>query len=203
MLKLKRAGMLIFLLAFPALFFLFLRSCGTNHYDLPYFHPVTDANGQIAGSDTVYYQLSGPIGITPGGDTVQAEELDGKINVFLYGIPAAGTSSTRWETNRNRLLDVMSGEDDCQFLESESVTDTNTAPRVIRLKEPADSWKILLKLDKTPALGRTFSPNSSLILVDGARRIRGYYDLTDSDELDRAMAEIKILLYQKKVAAKN
>jgi hypothetical protein len=38
------------------------------------------------------------------------------------------------------------------------------------------------------------SPPSQSVLVDGQRRIRGYYDLRKRDEMDRLRVELKILL---------
>lgn len=39
-------------------------------------------------------------------------------------------------------------------------------------------------------------PDSSIVLTDHRNRIRGYYDGTDRDEVDRLIVEIKIILKQ-------
>jgi len=39
----------------------------------------------------------------------------------------------------------------------------------------------------------------SIVLVDEQRRIRGYYQGTSTKEIDRLVAEIKILLYSREV----
>jgi hypothetical protein len=39
-------------------------------------------------------------------------------------------------------------------------------------------------------------PDSAVTIVDNQNRIRGYYDATDRDEVDRLIVEIKIILKQ-------
>lgn len=207
--KLKRAGMLIILLAFPALFFIFLKTCGTNHYDLPYFHPVVEPSGEVSlkGQDTVYYQVSGVIGLGVADDTILSKVLDNKVNVF-FGVDPNAEKNTRWEIHQNRLIEKLSNETDVAYYERYSNTsnDFEFNPVITYVQEiegESTNWESIFKLNETSANGRTFLLHQTLILVDGQRRIRGYYNLADSDELDRALAEIKILLYQRKIAGKN
>lgn len=199
--------MLIVLLAFPAFFFLFLRGCGTNHYDLPYFYPLSDSAGNIVfeGADTVYYRVSGLLGFTPGGDTVTSDVLNGRVNAFYPGgsKPAEGDHMGE---EKSRLLERLEKEGDFQFLERAGweVQEDRSAPAVIRLTaaDSANPWEGILKIDQKNASGGTNHENSLLVLVDGERHIRGYYDLSDPEDFDRALAEIKILLYQKSLAEK-
>lgn len=204
----RKAGMLIVLLAFPAFFFLFLRTCGTNHYDLPYFHPVTDSDGHVTlnGADTVYYQVSGVLGITPGGDTVTSQSLEGKITAFYLGGGDDGAKESRLSEDKGRLLEILANEKDFQLLERTWDRDEEIgggpAPVKIRSGSSAESWEEVLKIGGKPGPAGTLYANSSLVLVDGEGYIRGYYDLSDTDDFDRALAEIKILSYQKKIAEK-
>jgi len=203
----KRAGMLLALLAAPAFFFLFLKTCGTNHYDLPYFHPLKDAAGHVIlkGSDTVYYQVSGVLGIAPDGDTITSAILEGHVNAFYLGPgnPEIGDRSTE---NRNRILDRLASEDTFQFIERVAQPDMKgyASPAVVTVKEASDlnRWEDLLKVGKKYGTNGTFYENSSLVLVDSERYIRGYFDLSDPDDFDRSIAEVKVLLYNKRLAEK-
>lgn len=203
----KKAGMLIILLAFPAFFFLFLKTCGTNHYDLPYYHPLLSDNEVILrGADTVYYQVSGILGVTSEGDTVSSDVLTDRVNVFfLKGQYDEG--ATAMERYKTRILDKLEHEEKCLFFEryrQGNGGDTGESRRVF-VQQPSENypgWEILLRIDENQNVGRTFSPNSSLILVDGKHHIRGYYDLTDPAEFDRVLAEIKVLLYQMEIAGR-
>ncbi len=206
MFNIKKAGMLIVLLAFPAFFFLFLKTCGTNHYDLPYFHPlpdsvVRDASGR---ADTAYYEVSGVLGITPDGDTVTSGVLSERITAFYPG----GSNPEKEEQLsevRNRLLEILAKEKDFQLLERTGSRPGEVRAGVIKVNAGPDStssWETILKTNENNGSSGTLYENSSLVLVDGKRHIRGYYDLLEADDFDRAVAEIKILLYQKKIAGK-
>lgn len=202
--KYKKAGMLIVLLALPAFFFLFLKLFGTNHYDLPYFHPVTDSAGQVRlnGADTVYYSIEGPLGLDYQGDTVFADLLEGQVTFFLIPDRSPGETVRRKEAEA-RFIGKFGGPDNVLFVGRKKKDDHPDAfPETVRwVDDTAGSipgWGEILKTD-IPGL-RTFSKDISLVLVDGKRHIRGYYDLSDQDEFDRAVAEGRILLYQKEIA---
>lgn len=207
MFNIKKAGMLIVLLAFPAFFFLFLRTCGTNHYDLPYFHPLADSADRVVvdGKDTVYYRVSGVLGITSAGDTVTADLLEGRVNAFYRGGDNPAMEAHLAE-ERTRLVERLAKEENFQFLERAGRENREDTPgaAVVRLAAAGDEsrWEDILKIDEKNNSSGTLYGNSSLVLVDGARHIRGYYDLSDPDDFDRALAEIKILLYQKKLVGK-
>ena len=204
MFDIRKAGMLIILLALPAFFFLFLRGCTTNHYDLPYFNPLTDSNGRILvdGVDTIYYRVSGVLGVTPGGDTVTSLSLSEKISVFYLDKGGSEHEKSHLAEDRKRLLQLLEKEKDFQLLERVAESPRpDREPAVIRLYrlKDSDSWERILKTNQNHNLDGTLSQISSLVLVDPKGYIRGYYDLADTDDFERAVAEIKVLLYQKKL----
>ncbi|ODS78661.1 MAG: hypothetical protein ABS46_16770 [Cytophagaceae bacterium SCN 52-12] len=204
----RKAGMLIVLLALPAFFFLFLRTCTTNHYGLPYFHPLTDSTGRVVinGQDTAYYQVYGVLGVTPGGDTINYRALIGKISAFYLGGGGDGEKKDRLSEDRKRLAEILGNEKDFQILEraEEGPGENGEGAGVIRVATGPglSSWENILKIDEKDSAEGTLYESSSLVLVDGERYIRGYYDLSDTEDFDRAVAEIKVLSYQKKIAGK-
>ncbi len=207
MFDIRKAGMLIVLLAFPAFFFLFLKTCGTNHYDLPYFHPLADSAGRVVlnGTDTAYYRVSGVLGVTPRGDTVTSGLLGDKISAFYLGGSHDPAGENRLsEDNKSRLLEILSGEKDFQLLEITGEQDAEVGAALIKIRSGSvpDRWEEVLKIDEKPGSEGTLYASSSLVLVDGEGYIRGYYDLSDTDDFDRAIAEIKVLSYQKRIAKK-
>lgn len=199
----KKAGLLILLLAFPAFFFVFLKFFGTNHYDLPYFHPKLDSlgNAVLTDGDTVYYQLDDFLGIRADDDSVSADILRNSINVFLFASEDAAETD-KLKGAIERLVGRLAGSKHAiQYivdsrLASVSFPEANIVIDNNRTEGSRLDWKQLFKMDTKDGTGRTFSAGSSLILVDGQRRVRGYYDIQDAEELDRAIAEIKILEYQ-------
>lgn len=207
MFDIRKAGMLIVLLAFPAFFFLFLKTCGTNHYDLPYFHPLADSAGRVVfdGTDTVYYQVSGVLGVTPRGDTVTSRLLKGKITAFYLGGSSDPVKDSRLSEDKSRLLEILSNEKDFQLLERTVEQDVEAGgPALIKIKSGSAPyrWEEILKIGEKPGPEGTLYAAGSLVLVDGQGYIRGYYDLSDTDDFDRAIAEIKVLSYQRKIAKK-
>ncbi|GAA4447305.1 hypothetical protein GCM10023091_41950 [Ravibacter arvi] len=208
--NIKKAGMLIVLLALPAFFFVFLKLFGSNHYDLPYFHPLRDPGNRVLmnGADTVYYALSEPLGRTGAGDTLTAGVLESHINLFLLPARLEGTGERRVaavERLEERLKDVA----DVQlFVLDTPGRDTLASAQfpglaVTSLQLSAPAWTTLLKLDNLSTVEGTLTHATSLVLVDGKRHIRGYYDVLNPDDFDRVLAEVKILAYQKKMAAKK
>ena len=115
MFNIRKAGMLIILLALPAFFFLFLKVLGTNHYDLPRFHPLRDAAGSIVTDhgDTAYYAITSPLGLDIGGDTVDAGVLDDHFTFFLTEPPVKGS---RYADAATRLFERVRRDEGVQFI---------------------------------------------------------------------------------------
>ncbi len=195
--------MLIVLLALPAFFFLFLKQFGVNHYDLPYFYPLTDSDGNVLfeGPDTAYYRIEESLGLDDQGDTVRADFLDDRVSFFFL------RSREREETVKqieaeNRIIEKLNHADEVVFLvDREWRGDVKASDRKIVSLAGGDDgafpWGRILKTESD--VSRTFSKNVSLVLVDGSRRIRGYYNISDPDDFDRAVAEARILIYQKEI----
>src|SRR5690606_36688003 len=158
----------------------------------------------LKGQDTVYYQVSGVIGLGVAADTILSKVLDNKVNVS-FGVDPNAEKNTRWEIHQNRLIEKLSNETDVAYYERYSNTsnDFEFNP-VISYVQDTEAESInresIFKLNETSANGRTILLHQPLILIDGQRRIRGHYYLADPDELDRGLAEIKITLYQRKIA---
>jgi protein SCO1/2 len=205
--RIRKAGMLMILLAFPAFFFLFLKFFGTNHYDLPYYYPQRDSKGSVlvVDGDTLYYQLNGVIGVlTDAADTVFSERLDKWNTAFILGGKDPSINE-RLRRISERLVERTVHLERTQFIISDSLWDGpfGDTSRVLRIASAVASenrLKELLKVDTIPADKETFLPKTSLVLVDGHRRIRGYYDLLDPQEFDRVIAEMKVLEHQDKVS---
>ncbi len=202
-------------LVFPVLIYLFLKVFTTNHYDLPYFVSLRDvANNAIVNpdGDTTFYQIQDFSLITADGSTISAASLQGKtVLVSTLSFPCADTC----KEVLSQLARVQSLHQDYPGFIILTLIEKNNAPLISSIKEVRESetgWQIAPLSDSTlnytlqtvfrlnekvPGL-KTISSQSRLSLVDGAGFIRGFYDTADPEEIDRLMAEIKILEHNRK-----
>jgi protein SCO1/2 len=210
--KIRKAGLLIVTLVIPALIFTFLKFFATNHYDLPYYHALRDDKGNvlIKDSDTTFYrpQIKGLKSLD--GSVLSNELFSGKVTVLSI-IPAVVDQVMRKEYAE--LERVYGLRTSIPYLELITATglwpfEGGDLPKVMGTK----GWQIALfsdtygvsdyyndlKLDTEVPGAKANRTENKLVLIDQSGYVRGYYDGADSEEIDRLMAEIKILDYEKK-----
>ena len=188
--KYVKAGLLIVTLVIPALVFGFLRFFTTNHYNIPYFHPVKNVAGQIQveRGDTVFYSLP----------DIGGYKFRDKLTVISYFEPNCVDSCEVMHDNLDRIYGLTEGIKDLNvMLVSDTIVDAS-------VRGWKDGWRSvkLVDQDRSSVLlwnyhdpGKTVVGNrdNRWILIDKEGRIRGYYNGASHDETDRLMAEIKIL----------
>ncbi|WP_377242235.1 hypothetical protein [Persicitalea jodogahamensis] len=202
-------------LVFPVLIYLFLKVFTTNHYDLPYFVPLRDvANNAIVQSngDTTFYQIQDFSLKTADGSTISTASLQGKtIVISTVSSPCADTcKEVLSQLARVQSLHqaypaffvlTLVSEDNPQLISS--IKESREVEEAWKIATVPDSAFSLILQDvfrlseKVPGL-QTISPQARLSLVDDAGFIRGFYDTTDPEEVDRLMAEIRILEHNRK-----
>lgn len=212
MTKVLKAGLLIVTLVIPALVFTFLQFFGTNHYTVPFYHPEIDLSGKaiVANGDTVFYKVAVPKLKTVDSKAFPEEYFEGGLTVVSY-LPQACTDSCRIGLSQlERIYGLRDKIPNLRLLTLAEIwpVDDNRLPEGLGRED----WKIGMfsELDRNSVLtggfmydtkvpkAKTNLPERKLILVDSERHIRGYYIGTDSEEIDRLMAEIKILDYERK-----
>jgi protein SCO1/2 len=164
--KYIKAGILTLVLVLPALVILFLHGFAENHFQLPYLVPITDSSGRISmnGKDTVFYQV-------PDTDR-------GKIKIISF---FTKTTSKQLVQQYSRVEKLASSE---VFLAN---IDGNEAE-----KEATQKYRVP-PLKKEKSL-ETIPYNEQFVLLDKQGFIRGFYDGTNPEDVDRLTAEVKILL---------
>lgn len=201
-------------LAFPVLIFLFLKIFTTNHYDLPYYVPMIDSVRNevvINEGDTVFYQLGDFRLITTSNETLTSNQLRGKMTVVssIRISNVDGYEKVIGELVRINKLSESYPELMILTLIPEKGTIIET--ELEKRKVVSESWKVVSVPDSTKqkyldtifhlsekvAVPQTISLNNRLSLVDASGFIRGYYNALDPEDVDRLMAEIKILDYSK------
>lgn len=188
--KYIKAGLLIVTLVIPALVFGFLRFFTTNHYNIPYFHPVKNAAGQIevTNGDTAFYMLQG----------VGTYKFRDKLTLISYFDNDCVDSCEVMHDNLDRIYGLVEGIKDLHVV---LVSDTIVDASVRGWKEGWQSVKLgseernSMLLWDYPEIPKTAAGDidNRWMLVDKEGHIRGYYNGASHEETDRLMAEIKIL----------
>lgn len=164
--KYIKAGMLTLVLVLPALVILFLHGFAENHFQLPYLVPLTDSSGKVSinGKDTVFYQV-------PNAGRGQIEIVSFFTN----------NASNQLVQQYSRVKKLAS-----EVVRLERITGSDA--------ENAATQKYrVTPLKKAKSL-ETIPYYEQFVLLDKKGYIRGFYDGTDPEEVDRLTAEVKILL---------
>ncbi|MCE7043990.1 hypothetical protein [Dyadobacter sp. CY312] len=185
--KYGKAGLLIVTLVIPALIFTFLRFFATNHYNVPFYHPVTDTQGLIRGNngDTLFYTVSG-----------EKLALNGNLTVVSYLSEQCDDSCRVMRDNLNRIYALQEGVKGLELLSlhERTVSDSSVAKAGWRnIQLSSHDRDSILKWNEFVDTKKIGAPENRWMLIDRDGHIRGYYNGADSEETDRLMAEIKIL----------
>lgn len=225
MLKNKfKAGILIATLGIPALVFLFLKFFGTNEFDVPYFFPELDEQGEVIVSkgDTVFHQI--PDFKLINQDSLEISRDTSKLSVINLFFTRCGTICPPTNTNILRVLENLNGFNGLKVY-SISVDPRYDTPTVLKSyissrKLANANWQMLsgdkayiydyaikgLKISAADAsaydpkitdIDETFIHSDKLLLIDKRGFCRGIYTGTNKFEIDKLIVEAKVLLKQK------
>ena len=219
---LSKAGILIAILVVPALVFLGLKFFATNHFKVPYFVPELDETGQVktAGKDTVFHKIPAFNLIDQNGKPFTSAQTKGKVYVADFIFTRCTTICPKMTNHLARVQESFQKNPDVLLI-SHSVDSKFDSPEILKKfakkNEAKDGkWFFLTgekkaiydlgingykisvadasAYDKNVSIDETFIHTDKLILIDKEGYIRGFYDGTDKEEVDRLMVEIDILL---------
>jgi protein SCO1/2 len=215
--KYRKAGLLICTLVIPALIFTFLNFFATNHYTIPFYHPLTNADGtvKVLKDDTLFYSVGGFAARLQNGSSLPPHPFKEKLTVINYVSEACDDSCQSMQNNLERIYSLRSQIPLLQLVTvCDSITDdikltpafANRNGWLLAKVKPEDLETIqnqVLKFDTRIPKAKNNSVQSKLIFIDKNETIRGYYNGYDPEEINRLMAEIKILDFEKGVNAPN
>lgn len=192
--------MLVILLALPVLVFLGLQFFGTNHYRLPYYLPATDADGrvQLNGEDTLFRQLD-PTYYMGVQKTGMSEDKMYLIHVLDSTCAESCEKVLAQAVRFQALASSIEGLTVVTLAKSGLTFSTTPTWEVKTLtnEELAQSSQAL-GFNEKPLGGQTIPLESKFLLIDRAGYLRGYYNALLPEDVDRAMAEIKVLDHEYK-----
>ena len=190
----------------------------------PVMHTITGRNGEQM-QDTLYRHVPGFALTDQNGNATTQAVLKGKIHVADFFFTRCGTICPKIQSNLSRVQEIFKERTDLALL-SYSVDPQYDGPA--QLKAYADKlnakpgmWYFLTGdkaqiytlaqrgyflpvVDHGVSYGKpdeTFIHSEKLVLVDKEGIIRGFYDGTDRKDVERLIAEIRVLfdIYSKQV----
>lgn len=215
--KYVKAGLLIIVLVVPALIFLFLQSYTANHFDLPYFVPLRNSvTNEVVrkGEDTVFYQVKDFSLTSVTSDLViNSAQLQGKTVVINAFKSPCDAGCDRTLTELTRVSALHQAYPSFTIL---TIANKNEESLAKLARYQKTGWYVTTVPDSMYAgvvqgtfhllpddnNDKTISFNNRLILLDGNGYIRGYYDAGKTEEIERLLAEIRVLEYNRKTVQK-
>lgn len=193
----------------------------TPEKKLPVYNP-SDVNPKLVDESLVHIRRNHKVSnfklLNQNGETITEKDYEDKIYVADFFFTRCMTICPIMTNNIGKLQDVFINDDDVKFL---SLSVTPVIDSVSVLKEYAlkkgvidGKWNIttgskahiyelarksyFAVLDEGDGGLQDFIHTENFILVDKKRQIRGYYDGTDSKDIERLIADIKILKHNSK-----
>ena len=209
-----KVGMLAMLLIIPTFVFLFLQFFGDNHYTIKTYYPL-DVKNNNGVFDTTFYQLKNFSLTNQENKKIDFyQESEGKYTVLNFFFSRCPGICPKITSQMARVQERFKESPDISLL---SVTvdpefDTVGVLKNYAKRYAVDSkkWNLLTgdKMDifnlgfygvKLPAdtIDKTLH-SERVVLIDKNKHIRGYYNGTKPEEIDRLMTEISILQYEDK-----
>lgn len=155
---------LVVMLAIPAMIFTFLKFFGDNRFDVEiYYQDGTEGKSGCMSVEGQFYVADSLL------------ESGSKVHVVLFNSDNEDIEESNFKA---RLLDTFDDE----------------IAIVIYVKKQSDgSFTLLENFENIVSCGFLSDNSEQLVLVDGQRRIRGYYS-RELDEIDRLIVETKIVV---------
>lgn len=177
--KIKQTIILVTAFVLPIGIFVFLKTMGKNEFAVEPLHQAGVM--QVSTECGVAYQ-------TP------------------YVVPEHVLADLRWSNQDSLTLYVFDNIDFDEKAVTAKLKEANTHPELQLHMILSDSVKVGEHEDKDPIVKDAvsveqlqecffvFEKGKNAVLVDKRQRIRGYYDLSSREEVDRLALEIKIIL---------
>ena len=221
-------GILLFIILLVALFTPALGLVKHHFKPLPYFYPIDVDYRNVDGEevvDTIYHTIPQFDFIDQNGEPFSSADVEGKITVvdFMF------TTCTGWcpimTSQMQRLVWKLDDPafDDVLFL-SHTVDPETDTPAILKKyarKNRIDEtrWKLLtgdrdklyehgvkgyfLSAEEDVLAPGGFLHSNMFVLVDRQGHIRGYYDGLSATQVDQIADDLKMLLKEEKIKAKE
>ncbi|WP_457610402.1 SCO family protein [Lutibacter sp.] len=214
---LKKSVPVLVIMAFLSVVMIYLiYSLLTPEKKLPIYNPA-DVNPKLVDESLIHIRRNHKVAdfklINQNGDTITQEDYKDKIYVADFFFTRCQTICPIMTNNMGKLQEVFKNDNDIKFLSLSVTPEMDSIPI---LREYADrkgvidaKWNIttggkkhiyelarksyFAVLDQGDGGVQDFIHTENFILVDKKKQIRGFYDGTDSNDIQRLITDIQIL----------
>ena len=185
-------------IALPVAIFLFLKIFGENRFDIPVYYQEENTNLD-SDCSTISFPYLVPLFETFTSDSIKVPKIEfADINLFII-LPTDKTiRETLNQTDRLKASFINQSQIKFFLLQTsdlvfpsmekyENILDHKGVFNFVKCGLLIPAYFNFKEEEKNPATGYA-------VLVDKERRIRGYYVISDREEVDRIITEIGILL---------
>jgi len=220
--KLKKIAGILIILGLPAIFLLVFATAKHHFQKMPIFGP-RHYSAEI--QDTVYHTIPNFKLVDQEGDSIGVDAFEGKIAIVDFFFTSCRTICPVMNRNMHnvqRKLDDPSYTDISLF--SFTVDPENDTPEVLKeygsdagadfnkwtfitgpkgiIYELGSKSFFLAAAEDVLAPGG-FLHSEKLVLLDRKQRIRGYYDGTVTEDIEKLIDDVKMLLKEEKIEARD
>lgn len=213
----RKPILLIIILLLPALVYIFFSTGKHRMSRLPIYYPTDEVRTFIIDgkerNDTVYHTIPAFRFVNQDGDTVTEKNFEDKMYVADFFFTTCPTICPVMMTQMKRVNDVYQDKNDFMLI-SHTVNPSHDSVEVLAeyaklINANAQKWVLVtgnkqeiydlaidgykLAVDEDPRAPGGFLHSELFVLVDKQRRIRGYYDGTDSVSVSKLIKDIQIL----------
>ncbi|WP_111321546.1 SCO family protein [Algoriphagus chordae] len=215
--RILQGFVLVCILLVPILIFLFLKSFGTNTYDIPVFYEkgVDNPFQECPIADTTQHYIPEFSFTNQVGDEVGRSDMEGKITIVDFFFTSCPSICPKMSAEMERVNDMFR-DDDRVHIMSISIDPQFDTPEVLQeyaeehgakagkwdfltggVQETYDLAKCGFIIPTIDGLGipDDFAHSDKFMLIDELGRIRGYYSGTSREDVDLLMLETKVLLH--------
>ena len=215
--RILKIMVLICILLIPVLIIVFLRSFGTNTYEIPvlYEQGIEDPFGTCDHPQGEQHYIPEFSFVAQDSSVIGRDQMDGKITIVDFFFTSCPSICPIMSNEMERVQDAFRNQENVQIY-SISIDPDYDTPAVLadysqQYNARPDKWHFLNgPKDQTYGLARCgfalpivdghdnpdeFVHSDKFILVDDKGRIRGYYSGTTREGVDLLILETKILLH--------
>jgi len=193
---------LVLILLIPAGIYIFLQTFGQNEFTVPVYNADGEIQSIVTGIDHVPDQHMVSMDELIDDSYVDRELISEKIILLDLNVFDKETQPDSYQINR--LADIFRTHGSVYIIRIYSTNNDRISNPGIDEAEDRENVsninvdiEILRNIAKTQlGINLDVKENftSQLVLLDEKKRIRGYYNLNDFEDIDRLILEVKILL---------
>ena len=213
----KKSVLLLVILLLPALIYLFFSTGKHGFMHLPIYYPEDAKTSIVDGkekTDTVYHTIPPFRFIDQDGDSISEKNFEDKVFVANFFFTTCPSICPKMMSEMRRLHEATAKTDDLLII-SHSVNPIHDSVPVLAeyaklIHADSKKWMLVtgnkkdiydmagvdgykLAVGEDASAPGGFFHSEMMILVDKNKRIRGYYDGTDSTQVNKLINDIKIL----------